>query len=136
MKHLEDLIQLKPLKIILNSLKTPDGTVLISRHRHDYRTYTDANGKTYMVDGGLDYLRRSAHADYTDLSLYNNEPHDIQRKTIVWGTYGINKDQPLQYKTVAEMDTDHIETVLATCQPRDVIKNCMVQELKNRKKIV
>jgi hypothetical protein len=122
----------EPSKIILNALRTPDGTVLVSRHRHDYQTYTDANGKTYMVDGGFDYLRRSAHDDSEDLSLYDTEPHEVQRKVIVWGSYGKNGDQPLTYKAVADMETEHIEAVLRECQPRDVIKACLETELKQR----
>ena len=27
--------------------------IIRSRHRHDYVTHTDANGKEYMVDGGV-----------------------------------------------------------------------------------
>ena len=121
-----------PNNIILNAIETPDGTVLISRNRHDYQSHTDANGKTYMVDGGFDYLRRSAHTDAKELSLYDDQPHSVQRETLVWGTYGLNGDQPLQYKTIASMETDHIEAVLVNCSPCLVIKNCMLQELKDR----
>lgn len=57
------------MKIILNAIETPDGTVLISAHRHDYRSHTDANGTTYVVDGGTDYLKRGGKDDYTELSI-------------------------------------------------------------------
>ena len=98
--------------LILNALRTPDGTVIQSRHRHDYVTYTDANGKTYMVDGGLDYLRRNVHQDQVDLSLYDDQPHEVQRVVLTWGTYGINGDQPLSYIRIADMETGHLEAVL------------------------
>ena len=45
-------------QIVLNSIMTPDGTVLISHHRHDYVTHLDKNGELYLVDGGTDYLKR------------------------------------------------------------------------------
>ena len=35
--------------ILRNALKTPDGTVITSRHRHDYVTHTDTNGKEYIL---------------------------------------------------------------------------------------
>lgn len=98
--------------LILNALRTPDGTVIQSRHRHDYVTYTDANGKTYMVDGGLDYIRRNVHQDQVDLSLYDDQPHEVQRVVLTWGTYGIKGDQPLSYIRIADMETGHLEAVL------------------------
>ena len=92
------------MQLIRNAIQTPDGTILESKHRHDYRSYTDANGKTYMVDGGLEYLRRSIHDDQIDMSLYDDEPHEVQRDVVTWGTYGKNADQPLSYISVGAMD--------------------------------
>ena len=43
--------------IIYNAIRTPDGTVIESKHRWDYQAHTDANGQLYAVDGGNDYLR-------------------------------------------------------------------------------
>jgi len=114
--------------LIKNAMQTPDGTILESTHRHDYKTHTDANGKTYMVDGGLEYVRRSAHGDEEDLCLYDDAPHIIQASVLEWGTYGINGDQPLKYVTIAEMDTAHIEAVLKL-NVNPTHKACMQHEL-------
>jgi len=121
------------MRLIRNALQTPDGTIIQSHGRHDYVTYTDANGKQYMVDGGLDYLRRSVHEDQIDMSLYDDEPHEVQRETLTWGTYGINGDQPLQYKAIAEMETGHLEAVVNMRGVCLVRKSCMLKELENRK---
>lgn len=118
--------------LILNALRTPDGTVIQSLHRHDYVTYTDANGKEYMVDGGLDYLRRSIHDDQIDLSEYDDAPHERQRELLTWGTYGIKGDQPLQYKTIADMDTGHLEAVVAMSRVCPIRRKCMQKELELR----
>jgi hypothetical protein len=52
-------------------------------HRHDYVTYTDANGLDYMVDGGNDYLRRNVHteAPYEELTIYEDETTLTQIRT-------------------------------------------------------
>lgn len=120
------------MNLIRNALQTPDGTVIESVHRHDYVTYTDANGKQYMVDGGLSYLRRSVHEDQVDLSLYDDQPHEVQRDVLTWGTYGINGDQPLQYKAIADMDTGHLEAVVRMAGLCRIRKSCMLKELELR----
>jgi hypothetical protein len=115
-------------------MKTPDGTYIESIHRHDYVTHIDAiTGEEYMVDGGTAYLRRSVNnVPAEDMSLYDDEPHEVQREVITWGTYGKHGDQPLTRKTIASMETEHIQAVLKECNPSLVIKNCMEKELQKR----
>jgi hypothetical protein len=120
------------LKLIRNAIQTPDGTIIESHSRHDYVTHTDANGKGYMVDGGLDYIRRSANGDEIDMSLYNDQPHEVQRDVLTWGTYGINGDQPLQYKSIANMDTGHLEAVVEMKNVCPLRRKCMQKELELR----
>ena len=104
--------------LIRNAMVTPDGTWLQSRTRHDYVEHTDANGSVYMVDGGLDYVRRSVNAEAPaiDKCVYDDSPHAEQREAVTWGTYGKTGEDPLKHVTVAEMDTDHLEAVLETQQ--------------------
>ena len=120
------------VKLIRNAIQTPDGTIIESTHRHDYVTHTDANGKEYMVDGGLSYIRRSANGDEIDMSLYNDQPHEVQRDVLTWGTYGIDGNQPLQYKTIADMDTGHLEAVVEMGGVCPVRRKCMQKELEFR----
>jgi len=102
----------KVAKLVKNCLETPDGTMLYSRSRHDYKTYLDANGKTYMIDGGLDYVRCSANGDEIHHCVWDDDPFDKVRKAVEWGTYGINGDQPLRWVRLCDMETDHINAVL------------------------
>lgn len=102
--------------IICNKIRTPDGTILISTSRHDYRVYTDANGHEYMVDGGTEYLRRNVvhEAPYEELSLYDTDPHEKLRENYTWGTYGKNGDEPLQLKLLKDLSTNHIKAIIET----------------------
>jgi hypothetical protein len=59
--------------IILNRIRTPDGTILTSRSRNDYVSYTDESGIKYSIDGGLDYLKRQTSGEYVELSKYDEE---------------------------------------------------------------
>ena len=120
------------MQLIRNAIQTPDGTILESKHRHDYRSYTDANGKTYMIDGGLDYVRTTVHADQISLALYDDAPHEVQAQHLTWGTYGIRGDQPRRDICIADMETAHLEAVLRECYPNELLKNCMTKELETR----
>lgn len=97
------------MKIILvNQIKTPDGTLLVSRHRHDYVTHLDKNGKTYMVDGGNSYLRRTQYDDapYQELSIYEDSPFELIRQYYCRGGRGKDGTGPLTWVPLNAMNDE------------------------------
>ena len=121
------------MTLIKNAIRTPDGTVLESRHRHDYREYVDANGKTYMIDGGLDYSRTSMHEDQEWVGCCLEDGHEKVREVLTWGTFGPNGDQPLRFVKLCDMTTEHIQACLdkvRTMYPQ--IREAMKAELEYR----
>lgn len=121
--------------LVYNAIRTPDGTVLESRHRHDYVVYLDKNGKEYMVDGGLEYIRRNVHDDapYEELSVYTTDGHDRIRDVVKWGTYGRDGNQPLSYILLKDMNTEHIQACLDNVlSMRPAYKESFKEELKLR----
>lgn len=122
-------------KLVANMIRTPDGTVLQSCHRYDYKAYHDqVSNEIYMVDGGISYQRRNINeVPYEELSLYADDPFYLVREHFVWGTRGPNGDQPLTYKPLCALDTDHIQAILKTQHHlRDDIRDLFVQELAYR----
>lgn len=103
-------------RLLANKIRTPDGTILQSFHVHDYRVHTDKNGLDYMVDGGLEYLRRTVHPDapYTELSVYDDDPFDLIRLGFCWGTRGKDGKQPLSWIALCNLETSHIEAIIET----------------------
>jgi hypothetical protein len=99
--------------LLVNSLQTPDGTILVSRHRHDYVSHKDEiTGTTYSVDGGLDYIRWSIGGDYTNLCIYSDYPHEKIRAGVERGGRGINGDQPLEYVTLDKINDDWLKAII------------------------
>jgi len=101
-------------KILSSQLKTPDGTILESFHRHDYVTHKDSNGKEYMLDGGCAYIRRSINGDEELLTVTTDDSHSVIREAVTWGTYGKNGDEDFRRVKIADMDDDHLQACLDT----------------------
>lgn len=103
-------------RILYNAIKTPDGTILHSKHRHDFIEYKDKNGQYYANDGGNEYQRRLFDiADYVDISIYDTGEHNIRRKYIYWGKNYNEKMELLpktEWITIENMSTEHIKAIL------------------------
>lgn len=103
-------------KIILNRIKTPDGTILTSYYTHDYQSYVDKNGETYIVDGGNEYLRRTINNEpYEELSVYySSDERDYSkiRESFHRGSRGKNGDKPLTWIPLSEMSNEYIQNCI------------------------
>jgi hypothetical protein len=123
--------------IICNQIVTPDGTRLISHGVHDFVGYTDKNGQYYAVDGGNSYTRRVFDKyDFTDKTVYSDDPFEVIRQHLYRGTVGINGDQPLTWIKLCDMDTEHIKNCIIYNEERGVggkYTPFYKQELKFRK---
>ena len=90
----------KDRTLLVSRIKTPDGTILISKHRHDYVCHTDKNGEYYFLDGGTDYIRTSVNeVEAEPLHLLSDSPFEEIRKNLYWGT-NYDKDMKLLHKTM------------------------------------
>ena len=104
-------------QIIFNAIRTPDGTILHSRHRHDYLEHFDTvSGEWYVNDGGNDYMRRSVNkVPAQELTLTMKDPHYQKRQVITWKTYGKDGEFPDgKLVRLCNMETDHIRAILDT----------------------
>lgn len=123
-------------QVIANALITPDGTVLQSYHVHDYKTHIDkVSGEEYMIDGGTDYCRSNVNkvaAKYISVTM--DDPHETRREWFHWGTRGKDGRQPLTWKPLKDLDTDHIQAILETQHHiPDYLVGLFVDELEYRK---
>jgi hypothetical protein len=122
-------------KLLANVLRTPDGTVLQSCHVHDYVEHVDANGRLYMIDGGVQYIRRTWYEDDNgeDLSVYTDDPHSKIREWFRWGTYGKEGKGPLTWKKLKFLSTNHIQRILDEGYARAHLTKLFQDELAFRK---
>lgn len=75
-------------RLLCNRWRTPDGTILESKHVHDYVAHIDRNRDYYFVDGGLEYVRKSVNDEpMKDLCVYTDSDYGEIRKHYKRGTF-------------------------------------------------
>ncbi len=119
-------------RLILNRIRTPDGTILTSHHVHDYVTHVDKNGLEYMVDGGNEYLRRNVHKDhpYEELSIYSDAPFEVIRKHYCRGGRGKDNKQPLTWVPISKMSDEWLAACIPYNEKRGMGEGFAVQMYK------
>ena len=126
-------------QLVRNSIITPDGTVLVSQHQHDFVIHEDKNGKKYGIDGGISGYGRLVGdmADCTDNRVYADDDFEIVREAMTWGTRGPDGDQPLTYVFLKDMESSHIQAILDTQRQVNAdFRNLFEKELDYRKTLL
>jgi len=98
--------------LLVNKWKCKDGTILHSKHRHDYVSHTDVNGEFYFLDGGTDYYRHSGNME--PMCVYSTDPHEKIRDNFTWTSYGINGDEEPKVNLLKNLTDEHIGAILRT----------------------
>lgn len=111
-------------QLILSQIQTPDGTILKSMHVHDYVTHLDANGETYMIDGGNEYQRYTLNKEpFKDLSIYSDAPFEIIRENYHRGGRGKNGDEPLKWVPLSKMSDEWLKNSIKYNNERGMSKS-------------
>lgn len=122
-------------KIIQNAVQcTICGKIIASIHVHDYVLCGCENQA--MVDGGPEYFRHGGMnlKKIKNLSLNDSMPYNKIEKNLLWGTRGVKGDQPLEWKFINKLETDHILAILKNVPKIGGFhKKVMLATLKKRK---
>lgn len=108
-------MQQEDRQMVYNAIQTPDGTVIASFHRHDYKTHLDKNGKEYMIDGGLSYCRCNIHDDQKHIIVYLDEAFPKVREYFHWGKNYDKDMNPLpetQWTKLCDLNDDHLDALI------------------------
>ena len=102
--------------ILRNAIQTPDGTILESFHRHDYKSHIDSvNNHVYAVDGGHDYLRRFGPPGYKELTVHDDGDHETRRNNLRWGQNFDkegNKLPETKWVLVKDLTDSHLDGII------------------------
>ena len=111
-------------QLLVSRIQTPDGTILTSRHVHDFVTHKDKNGLEYMLDGGTDYQRYyiNEEAPHINISIYTDSPFELIREHYCRGTYGKEGNEAFRWIPLSKMTNEHLE-------------NCIIHNYENTGKI-
>jgi hypothetical protein len=126
-----------PKQILLNRIKTPDGTILTSYHRHDYKRYLDKNGEYYEVDGGNCYFSRSINIiPYEEMYVLDDGTFETRRNFMHWGQ-NYDKNNKLLKETkwtpIKDLTSDHICSILRKVKRiKRIYIDTMLKELEYR----
>lgn len=98
------------VRIVLNQIKCPDGTILKSHYDHDYKDYTGTDGSYSMIDGGNSYLRRGGV--YEEISVYSDAPYEVIRESFHRGGRGKNGNEPLKFVPMSKMSDEWLKACI------------------------
>ena len=109
-------LEQNPSQMVYSALRCPDGTLLVSRHTHNYMAHEQEDGRYYALDGGLDYRRViSPDHKHEDIALTVSSPHKEVREVFTWGNW-LDKDgaklPKIRYILLKDITLDHLNALI------------------------
>ena len=100
-----------PHEIVLNRIKTPDGTILESIYTHHYNDHCDLkSGEYYFIDGGNDYTRTSVNECPAEhIPVYADDDFLVVRES---ASRGVLVNHEIVYKKIRFLANDHLYNIL------------------------
>ena len=119
-------------KLVYNAIRTPDGTLLVSRTECVNEIHEDENGETYMIGGGLIKSHTTVNDVPSDkLLLHADDLHEDIRKCVEWG---VGKDSGgFTYETIEHLTDEHINEILREKWASKTMSKILKNELIYRK---
>lgn len=100
-------------ELVYSALVTPDGTLLESLHRLDYREHFDKNKKKYYLNGGLDFAIASNWGDEKFIRVYADEDYERVRQYAFRICRGEDGNRgPFVRVILAKLTDIHLESVI------------------------
>ena len=105
---------MKP-KILVNALMCPDGTIIQSHHRHDFKVHEMLEEEGFEVgfrssiDGGSDYVR---YNNGIPITITEDSPFEVIRMFLARGGRGKYGKEPLKYVPLFAMSNGWVEAVI------------------------
>jgi hypothetical protein len=103
-------------RILFNAIRTPDLTILHSKHGHDFIGHKDkTNGLTYYIDGGCDYLKRMCPGEYEELSISDDGNHITRRENLMWCSIfdkNMKRLKAPKWSYIKDMQISHINAII------------------------
>ena len=85
--------------------------------------FTDYNRPSISTENG--FVRKYGIWKIEDVKILDNpeewpdtKSFEYEVEQTIWGTNGINGDQPTKYVHLVDCDTDHLEAILQLCKDR------------------
>lgn len=101
------------IHLVANRWECPDGTILHSKHRHDFVEHVDEQGNYSFVDGGNGYYIRTS-GNLIDRCIYSTDPFELQREFFMWGSYGKDGKQDKKYIPLNQLTDAHLSAIIET----------------------
>lgn len=119
---------------VFSAIITPDGTMLHSTDRHDFKCHTDTKtGRDYCIDGGNDYQKIvGTSKDLQSIIIRIKDPISVVREIVGRGGYGVNGDESFRCCLLMNMSDSWVENSVEYVEGDECMEHLYKQELLYR----